>query len=112
MSVPYYDNLEATPINGLSCMVEVERIYAFDWHRFDEPSWQALRQIYEALPGSVRYGDIPMWFGEDEDLPPFLGASILPPGLQVYGILPEADWWAWDARFRNEAAGLPCRARA
>jgi hypothetical protein len=52
-----------------------------------------------------------MWFGDKEDLPPFLRASVVPPGLQVYGILPEADWRAWDERFRTEAAGLPCRVR-
>ena len=27
------------------------------------------------------------------------------------GALPEADGWAWDERFRTEAAGLPCRVR-
>ena len=30
-------------------------------------------------------------------------------GLQVYGVLPEADWWAWDERFQEATAGLPCR---
>jgi hypothetical protein len=38
-------------------------------------------------------------------------ASVEPPGLQVYGILPKADWWAWDERFRTQAAVLPCRVR-
>ena len=52
-----------------------------------------------------------MWFGDDEDVPPFLWASVEPTGLQVHGVLPEADWCAWDERFRTEAAGLPCRVR-
>jgi hypothetical protein len=28
-------------------------------------------------------------------------------GLRVHGILPEADWCAWDERFRRETTGLP-----
>jgi hypothetical protein len=36
MTVPFYDNLEATPIDGLSCLVEVERVYGLDWDRFGE----------------------------------------------------------------------------
>lgn len=112
MTVPYYDNLEATPIDGLSCQVEIERIYELDWDRFNEGHWQDLAGIYEGLPGAVRYRDGPMWFGDDEDVPPFLWASVEPPGLQVYGILPEADWRAWDERFRTVAVGLPCRVRS
>ena len=111
MAVPVYDNLEATPIDGLSCLVEVERLYGLDWGRFDENHWRGLTQIYEGLPGAVRGRDGPMWFGDDEDVPPFLWASVEPPGLQVHGILPEADWWAWDERFRKEAAELPHRVR-
>jgi hypothetical protein len=107
--VPYRDNLEAAPIDGLSCLVEVDRIYRLDWDRFDVSHWQELTCIYENLPGALRLQDVPMWFGDDEDLPPFLSATVGPPGLQVRGILPEADWWAWDERFRAAAAGLPCR---
>ena len=29
-AVPFYDNLEETPIGGLSCLVEVERVYGLD----------------------------------------------------------------------------------
>ena len=109
MAVPFYDNLEATPIDGLHCLVEVERIYCLDGDRFDGDQWRALERIYEDLPGTFRISDGPMWFGDDEDLPPFLWASVEPPGLQVYGILPEADWWAWDERFRSAIGGLPVR---
>jgi hypothetical protein len=108
--VPYRDNLEAAPIDGLSCLVEVDRIYLLNWDRFDASHWQELACIYEDLPGALRFQDVPMWFGDDEDLPPFLSAAVGPPGLQVHGILPEADWWAWDERFRAAAASLPCRA--
>ena len=110
MAVPFHDNLEATPMDGLSCLVEVERVYGLDWDRFDEDHWRALTRVCEALPEAVRYRDVPWWFGDDEDVPPFLWASVEPPGLQVYGILPEADWRAWDERFRASACGLPVRA--
>ena len=111
MAVPFYDNLEATLIDDVSCLVEVERIYCFDWARFDEEHRNGLSRLYESLPGAVRFRAIPYWFGDDEDVPPFLGASVEPPGLQVYGILPEADWLAWDERFRSAAGDrLPARA--
>ena len=109
MAIPFYDNLEATPIDGMSCLVEVERIYGLDWDRFGEDDWRALTRIYEGLPGALRSRDGPMWFGDDEDFPPFLRASVEPPGLQVYGVLPEADWRAWDERFRSAIGGLPGR---
>ncbi|QDV35565.1 hypothetical protein [Tautonia plasticadhaerens] len=110
MTVPFYDNLEATPLDGLCCLVEVERVYGLDWGRFDDGHWRRLSGIYEGLPGAVRHRDVPWWFGDDEDVPPFLRASVEPPGLRVYGVLPEADWWAWDERFRAAAEGLPTRA--
>src|SRR4051812_19145668 len=72
VAVPFYDNLEATPIDGLSCLVEVERVYGLDWDRFDERHWQDLARVYEGLPGAVRHRDVPWWFGDDEDMPPFL----------------------------------------
>ncbi len=109
VAVPFYDDLKATPIDGLSCLVEVERIYRLDWDRFDEEHWRGLARIYEDLPGAVRYRDVPWWFGDDEDVPPFLWASAEPTGLQVYGVLPEADWRAWDERFREAVSGLPGR---
>ena len=55
---------------------------------------------------------MPWWFGDDEDFPPFLRASVEPTGLQVSGILPEADWLAWDERFRCAVGDrLPTRLR-
>ena len=72
MAVPFYDNLEATPIDGLTCLVEVERVYGLDWDRFGEDQWATLARIYEVLPGAVRLREVPWWFGDDEDVPPFL----------------------------------------
>lgn len=111
MPVVFYDNLEPTPPDeDIPGVVEVERIYCFDWDRFRENDWQELSRIYETLPGSVRNPKSgPAWFGDDEEHPPFLWASVEPPGLQVYGVLPESDWLAWDERFRAAASGLPMR---
>jgi hypothetical protein len=110
MSVPFYDNLDATHVDGLTCMVEFERIYGLDWDCFGDDHRRVLARIYEGLPGAVRYRrDVAWWFGDDEDVPPFLRATVEPDGLQVHGILPEADWRAWDEHFRTEAAWLPCR---
>src|SRR5947209_9531114 len=82
MTVPFYDNLEPTPIDGLTCMVEVERVYALDWDRFGEDQWATLARIYEVLPGTVRLREVPWWFSDDEDVPPHLSASVEPTGLQ------------------------------
>lgn len=111
MAVPYQDNLEPTSVDGLTCLVEVERVYQLDWDRFEEPHWEALARIRAGLPGASGTADAPWWFGDDEDLPPFLLAAQEPSGLRVRGVLPEADWWAWDRRFREEADELPCRGR-
>src|SRR4051812_42954671 len=110
MEVPFHDNLGATLIDGVSCLVEVERVYGFDRARFEEGHWRALSRIYEGLPGAVRPREVPWWFGDNEDVPPFLRASVEPRGLQVYGILPESDWRAWDERFRGAVGDrLPAR---
>lgn len=109
MTVPFHDNLEATPIDGLTCLVEVERVYGLDWGRFGDNDRRALAGIYEALPGAMRERDGLVWFGDDEDVPPFLRASEETTGLRVHGVLPEADWRAWDERFRREVVGLPSK---
>lgn len=111
MTIPYHDNLEPTSVDGLTCLIEVERVYHLDWDRFDQPHWDLLARIHENLPGAPDAPGAPWWFGDDEDVPPFLLATRAPTGLRIRGVLPEADWWAWDQRFRAEAAGLPCRAR-
>lgn len=111
MAVPYQDNLEPTAVDGLTCLVEVERVYRLDWNRFEEPHWETLARIHAELPGASGVTAALWWFGDDEDLPPFLLAAREPDGLRVRGVLPEADWWAWDRQFRGEAGGLPCRGR-
>lgn len=107
MLVIYYDNLEATLSDNGTDLIAVERVYCLDWHRFQESHWKDLSDIYASLPGAVRYFDIPWWFGETEESPPFLWASVEPPGLQVCGALSKADWLAWDQQFRSAARNLP-----
>ena len=107
MPVPFYDNTEDTPIDSLDGFVVIERVYCLDWHDFEDAHWQSLERIYQGLPGAVRVRDVPYWFGDNEDVPPFLWASVEPPGLQVCGMLRVADWQAWDEQFRSEADGLP-----
>jgi hypothetical protein len=111
MAVPYYDLSAPTPISSLTCMVKVERLYCFDWDLFSRGDAVALVETYKTLPGAEdgSTGASPAWFGDDEDVPPFLTATVEPPGLQVFGVLPEADWHAWDARFRAATASLPAR---
>lgn len=112
MAVSYYDLIEPEPIDGVTCLVRVERIYGFDWVRFGPDDMAALLESYGRLPGSLsRPADAPpAWFGDDEDVPPFLTAYEEPSGLQVCGVLPEADWRSWDEKFRAATATLPGRA--
>ena len=112
-NVVSYDNLPATPTIEHPEMVEFERIYCIDESSFDGWEWNAIGNIYRGLPGALRFDahNCPMWFGIKEDTPPFLWASAEPPGIQVAGVLPLADWLAWDNAFSQalEAAGIPFR---
>lgn len=111
-SVPYYDKLAAAPYDGDPSLVEVERIiYCVDLGELDDAHRKLLDEIYRELPGRYRELQIPTWFGDREPEPPFLSASAEPPGIQVYGILPEADCAAWDAGFiaALSASALPFR---
>jgi hypothetical protein len=109
----YYDNLEPTPLDDAPQLVELERIYCLDFPRFSERDWARLDEIYRSLPGDYRICHTPMWFGADEDNPPFLWASVEEPGLQVYGVLALSDWSAWDRAFFSALAKseLPFRMR-
>ena len=83
MAIPFYDNLEGTLVDDVSCIVEVERVYGFDWGSLRR---RALEGVSAHLPG-LAGGDtasvtIPYWFGDDEDFPPFLRRPVVPPGLQ------------------------------
>jgi len=45
MAIVYYDNLEATQADDTPGLVEVERIYCFDWDRFHNNDWQELTHL-------------------------------------------------------------------
>ena len=45
MAIVYYDNLEATQADDTPGLVEVERIYCFDWDRFHDNDWQELTHL-------------------------------------------------------------------
>jgi len=107
----YYDNLAPVPAGEAPSLVEIERVYGLYFERFDERDWARLDQIYRALPGAYREAQTPMWFGSDEENPPFLWASVEPPGLQVCGVLPPEDWVAWHSAFISalDESSLPFR---
>lgn len=111
MGVPYRDLIEPAPIDGVTCMVQVERLYGFDWGLFRDDDLAELAEACGKLPGvqDAPAGPRPAWFGDDEDVPPFLTAEDEPRGLLVRGVLPEADWRLWDERFRAATAALPAR---
>lgn len=102
-----YDDCQPETAAGPPGHLRIDRVYRLDWDRFESSDWQKLSQIYQALPGAVRYLDLPYWFGENEGTPPFLSACVEPPGLQVFGILSGSDWRAWDEAFQTLADGLP-----
>ena len=105
----YYDNLPPTPIDEEGGhFVEVERIYCINWELTHPLTLDA---VYPKLPGQYRLNSGPMWFGSDEDHPPFLWASVEPPGVQVYGVLKQEDWDLWHDAFLTalKAGDFPFR---
>lgn len=110
-TVPSYGNLDATSLADDPTMVEVEKVYCVDLRRFTETDRASLDTIYRALPGGCREHHTPMWFGGDQDRPPFLWASPEPPGVQVYGIVSPEAWREWDAAFTTAlgTCSLPLR---
>lgn len=84
---------------------EIERIYQLDFYAWQEGDWDALGQIYRALPGALpEGGDLPRWFGDDEGRAPFLAASVETHGIMVYGALPPEQWERWQAAFYRRLA--------
>jgi hypothetical protein len=90
-------------------LLEVDRVYLLDWSAFTDADWAALGRAYERLPGWVTTGEgCPRWFGA-RDEPPYLIASVEPPGLQISGVLSSRAWTAWDEAFRALVGPLPIR---
>ena len=100
----FYDNadFDAGPIR------EIERIYCLLFDSFSESDWAMLGAIYQQLPRPQPSDSVPHWFGFEAS-GNYLWASVEPPGLQVAGRLPAADWLAWEAAFHQQlqASSLP-----
>lgn len=106
----FYDLVGPLPWEGDPSAVSIDRIYCLDFDRWSEDHWRTLYAIYPRLPGDYRDG-VDLWFGDDEETPPYLSASVEPPGLQVSAVLPGAQWAEWHARFVEEVLSnaLPTR---
>ena len=97
----HYDNHFETH-HANAEFVEFERIYCLQFDLFSEKHWGELELIYAQLPGTRHSMEVPHWFGDDENHPPYLWVSVEPPGLQVAGVLPLSDWVEWDETFRKQ----------
>ena len=111
IEVPFYDCIDMT--SDHDGWLDIERIYCFDWDSFTREDMEKLRAIFVELPNSERQ-DVDgchWWYAERVDIENgYLTAGIEPPGLQVFGTLPESEWSRWDNLFRSRAVGLPVRA--
>ena len=99
--VIFYDNMQATPLPDQPELVEVERIYCVQFDRFSVADWTSLDHIYRNLPGEYRENQIPFWYGDSDEAPVHLSASVEPPGIHVYGIISVDQWSQWDAAFQE-----------
>lgn len=104
MAVPFFDGTDVFARPGVA---EVDRVYKIAFERFRDVEWAALDWIYQQLPEWKGYCDCPCWFGTDTDATPHLTASVEPPGLQVTGVLPAADFERWHEQFFAAIQTLP-----
>lgn len=104
MSIQFYDTCDD---DGQSGVVEINRVYCFDFRRFTDTEWEELDKVYRVLSSFVGYDPVPRWFSAQEHAAPYLWASVEPPGLQVAGALYVADWHTWDQQFRAGVDHLP-----
>lgn len=102
----FYDNNYS--VSDASGYLEVERVFALRFSEFHETDWAKLSQIYESLPSWQGQGEhgCPCWFSKSEEAP-FLFASVEPSGLQVIGVLGEAEWTKWSDKFVSKLDTLP-----
>lgn len=91
--------------------IDVDRVYTLDWDEFDEACWDRLMQVYRGLPGWQPHQALPCWFGMPEAVPS-LAASVEPPGLHLFGVLPRGWLQSWHEAFLAATADLPWRGPA
>jgi hypothetical protein len=84
-SVSYYDNSAEYDPHGSRY---VDRVYCFATEEFTDRDWDVLRRAYDSMP-------------------PGLGASLEPPGIQVTGIATDDDLNDWHLRFLAATCTLP-----
>lgn len=67
--------------------------------------WQALIEVYKAMPGWVEGTDrdgCPMWW-PDGNTAGMIGASVEPSGLLMTGNVSRTTWQRWMAEFEQRA---------
>ncbi len=94
--------LDRYPVNLGDNWLEIERIYAFDWQKYELQYPQNLHEIYQSLPRFLGYHPLPFWFGDSAYTLPHLWASGEVAGLRVVGILPMQDWLIWASIFEEK----------
>lgn len=120
MGMTYFDSSDPFASAGVA---DVDRVYRFAWDAFETRHWDDLDRVYERLPGwrglvpipvpgwrgriLGRKYTLPFWFGTDVQTSPHLTASVEPPGLQVTGLLPAAEFQRWHEQFLEAIAAFP-----
>lgn len=100
---------DAAPSEGYPGLVEINRLYWFDFLDWGPVEWDELAAIYEHLPGWLHSDEGPYWFGTDDSTPPVLAGSAEIAGVQIWGILTGAQWSEWEREFhtRVQRSSLP-----
>lgn len=90
-------------------IIDVEKMYHFDFTHFTGEQWGKLSAVYESLPSfeGVLDNGCPQWFGTNEYNPPVLWAVVEPEGLNVLGTLHSTLWNKWDRQFSEMTSFLP-----
>lgn len=97
----FFDGAVA-PSEDYPGLVEVQRLYWFDFEDWGPAEWEELETIYQELPGWQKSDGLPYWFGVDDETPPVLSASAEIPGIQFWGILAETAWAEWEDAFHTK----------
>jgi hypothetical protein len=100
----FFDSADPFARPGLA---DLDRVYRFAWHEFTQAHWDRLDAVYTKLPGWMGYDPVPRWFGKGGRTSPHLTASVEPPGLQVTGLLPIAEFTEWHEAFMKAIADFP-----
>ena len=93
MATWHYQLADSDMEEDNSPYIAVCHMYCFDHLNFTEDDWTLLYEIYRNLPGDFVDGPDTWFHGDEEkEIPPYLYASMEPPGLQICGELTEEMW--------------------